>query len=389
MIITEMKEWSVNKKWNPFNSYKLLAHLYRWRLIKRGASIPQPVLVTVDPINECNLSCRWCNSSYILNNRHLMIDGDTLLDIAEGLACWHGSPEWPAGVEAVCIAGGGEPLLHPEIGRFIESCVDKGIDVGVVTNGINIDKFIPQLSLCTWVGVSVDAGSPETFMNLKGENLFNKVSNNIRNLTEYAFRNKCTLGSDRQGYGVSYKYLLYNGNIHEVAEAAKTAKEIGCKNFHLRPAGVPWYKLNGKRKSYFEDGIREQLIKEIGTARQLEDGNFGVYGITHKFGHDLNIANNFTSCYALFMTAVFMPPRNKGKGKFRISACCDRRGDLRLEFHEDIADFREVYRLWGSDEHWKIFDSIDITECPRCTYQPHNQIYEHVILRDNMTYKFI
>ena len=34
--------------------------------------------------------------------------------------------------------------------------------------------------------------------------------------------------------------------------------------------------------------------------------------------------------------------------------------------------------------------SIDIAnECPRCTYQPHNQIYEQVILNDSMTYKFI
>ena len=53
-------EWSVHKKWNPFNSYKLLAHVPRWSLIKRGQPIPQPALVTVDPINRCNLRCQWC-----------------------------------------------------------------------------------------------------------------------------------------------------------------------------------------------------------------------------------------------------------------------------------------------------------------------------------------
>jgi len=36
-----------------------------------------------------------------------------------------------------------------------------------------------------------------------------------------------------------------------------------------------------------------------------------------------------------------------------------------------------------------LFDAIDLGDCPRCTYQPHNQIMEHVVLNDNMTYKFI
>ena len=40
-------------------------------------------------------------------------------------------------------------------------------------------------------------------------------------------------------------------------------------------------------------------------------------------------------------------------------------------------------------ERWRIFDSLDIKKCPRCTYQSHNQIYEHVIVKDSMTYKFI
>jgi MoaA/NifB/PqqE/SkfB family radical SAM enzyme len=389
MTTTEMHEWLPEKKWNPFNSYKLLAHLYRWRLIKRGSDIPPPVLVTVDPINLCNLGCEWCNSDIILKKRNGIIEGDALLDIAEGLAQWRGSPDWPGGVEGVCIAGGGEPLLHPDIGKFIESCTEKGIEVGVVTNGINIEVFISHLALCTWVGVSVDAGSAQTYEKLKGRNSFDKVCRNINKLTEYASKNQCTLGRNLSGNGVSFKYLLYEGNVQEVETAAKIAKEIGCKSFHLRPAGIPWNKLNGSKKSLFDGRIRNQLIEKIDAARFLEDGIFSIYGITHKFGHDLNIANNFNKCHAIFMTAVFMPPRDEGKEKFCVTTCCDRRGDPRLEFKESITEFKQLERLWGSEEHWQIFDSIKVKDCPRCTYQPHNQIFEHVILSDNMTYKFI
>ena len=58
-------EWLPQKRWNPFNSNKLLAHVYRWRLIRRGRPLPPPVLITVDPTNVCNFDCVWCNAAYI------------------------------------------------------------------------------------------------------------------------------------------------------------------------------------------------------------------------------------------------------------------------------------------------------------------------------------
>ena len=384
-----MVEWTPSKKWNPFNSYKLLAQVYRWRLIERGKPIPQPALVTVDPINACNLSCVWCNASYILKRRQQKIKKKTLIELAGFLARWKGSPEWPPGVEGVCIAGGGEPLLHPAIGDFIEACVSRGIEVGIVTNGTHIDKFLEPLSMCTWVGVSVDAGSEETFKHLKGRNLFTKVCDNIAQLNEYIHRKPCRLSTDQPGYAVSYKFLLYNSNIHDVLPAVKKAKKIGCRNFHLRPAGISWDKVGSATERIFDPGVRKELAVQLEKARTLEDDSFGVYGITHKFDPVFNAANIFSACHAVFMTAVFMPPRDPDKERFCFGLCCDRRGDMRLESKENMADFTQVEQFWGSDQHWKIYDGINIKECPRCTYQPHNQIFEHVIQQDSMTYKFI
>ncbi len=124
-------EWSEDKRWNPFNSYKLLAHVYRWRLIKRGSRIPQPVLVTIDPIQACNLSCSFCNSSRVITEKARKISRDQLLDIANFLPRWKSHDRWERGVESICIAGGGEPLLHPDIGAFIHRCLENKIQVGV------------------------------------------------------------------------------------------------------------------------------------------------------------------------------------------------------------------------------------------------------------------
>jgi pyruvate-formate lyase-activating enzyme len=382
-------EWSPEKKWNPFNSDKLLAQVYRWRKIKRGSPIPQPVLVTVDPINLCNHKCVWCNAGYILEKNSRQISRDGLFELADFFAEWKSHPDWEAGVESVCIAGGGEPLLNKHTGDFIDRCVENGIEVGVVTHGGLIDRYIEPLSKCAWVGVSVDAGTSETFLKLKERDNFDKIISNIKKLTDYAMANKTKLSEPYQGYGVGYKYLLHEDNAAEIYQAAKIAKDIGCKNFHVRPVGDPWFKvLNGTSKIEFTDETISTFNQQINLARDLEDDLFGVFGVTHKFNHKFDKSNKFKECKSIFMTAVFMPSQDDNN-KFDVGLCCDRRGDDDLLLGKSLSTTEEVADLWGSKGHWDIHDKIRVEACPRCTYQPHNQIFEHVIKHDNMTYKFI
>jgi hypothetical protein len=92
------------------------------------------------------------------------------------------------------------------------------------------------------------------------------------------------------------------------------------------------------------------------------------------------------------MTGVFMPSVSPEAppDAFTFGLCCDRRADPLLELLRDAADVREVARAWGSPAHWAIFDKIDIEkQCPRCTYLPHNQVFQYVLLNDSMTFRFI
>lgn len=383
-------EWSEAKKWNPFNSYKLLAHVYRWRLIERGSRIPQPVLVTVDPVNRCNLNCTWCNSGSILKRGNRSISRQQLLDIADFLSEWKAHDRWEKGVESICIAGGGEPLLHPDIGEFIERCIHNGIRVGVVTNGTRVDRWIEPLSQCTWVGISMDAGSAKTFKRIKGRDRFDSVIRNMETLITYSKDHNTRLARSGQGYGVSYKFLLHPENMNDVSDAAGLAKSVGCRNFHLRPAGIPWNRVQEATSFFSDDGqVPERLRKQMDQARELETHEFGVFGITHKFDRALNTHNRFKRCHAIFMTAVFMPASSNNADRFDLGLCCDRRGDDSLVLCNDLEHPEDILSAWGSPAHWAIFDKIRIATCPRCTYQPHNQLFEKVILEDNMTYRFI
>ena len=392
------QEWSATKRWNPFNSYKLLSHVHRWRQIKRGKQIPPPVLVTVDPTNACNFGCPWCNAAYVRTHRKGSLSEQSLMQVADFLPRWgEGNSGWKPGVEAICVAGGGEPLLNPATAAFIDRVIANGVEVGIVTNGSRIYPAMDTLSHCTWVGISVDAGTPETLDNLKmlkpELDTFNTIINNIATLVDYSKRHNHRLGSKHPAYGASYKYLLYSDNIGEIYQAAKLAKEIGCKNIHFRPAGTTWDNVGNPTNAiqFTLDEIKlfnEQISKTL----ELDDETFNVYGITHKFNSQFEASNRFQKCYAVFMTAVIMPPDGKdaSKDSFTLGLCCDRRGDSKLELGSNLIDINQINTLWGSEGHWRIHDKIKIrSECPRCTYQPHNEIYEQVILNDSMTYKFI
>ena len=393
---TSAMEWRAEKRWNPFNSNKLLAHVERWKRILRGRAIPAPALITVDPINICNLSCIWCNADYVRNHRNRRLSESMLLQLADFLPRWGRQDFNYFGVDAVCIAGGGEPLLNPATPAFIDRLTANNIETGLVTNGSLMLDCMDSLSQCTWIGVSVDAGSSKTFNHLNGlaesKSTFNDILNNISLLADYSRSHHTRLGSPHPAHGLSYKYLLHPNNIGEVYEATKIAKEIGCKNIHFRPAGTPWDKVGTEEEIKFSDDdialFNDQIIK----AQKLDCRDFNVYGITHKFSEQFERANCFSKCYSLFMTAVISPPSSSTahEDAFVMSLCCDRRGDPKLELLRDETEVEKIGTAWGGKEHWRLHDSIDIAnECPRCTYQPHNQIYEQVILNDSMTYKFI
>lgn len=396
--IGKIQEWHPDKRWNPFNSYKLLAHVHRWKQIKRGRPIPPPILITVDPTNACNFNCEWCNAEFIRRNRKNSLTESALLKIADFLPNWgEDKASWEPGVKAVCIAGGGEPLYNSATALFIDKIISLGIEVGLVTNGVFMDSYIDALSYCTWVGVSVDAASSSTFNRLKGlspqKNSFERVIKNIAALIDYSRRHNHTLGLKHPSYGVSFKYLLYNKeNIGEMLKATKLAKEIGCKNIHFRPAGTTWDKLETKDEIKFNREDIALFEEQIERCLELNDQHFGVYGVTHKFSSQFKRANYFDKCYAIFMTAVIEPPsgQNSHEDSFILGLCCDRRGDKKLELATNILEPKKINILWGSKRHWQILDDINVRmDCPRCTYQPHNEIYEQVILNDSMTYKFI
>lgn len=355
---------------NPFDGKKVLHHVPYWSEMENGV-IPPPVLVTLDPTHVCNLRCKWCNSGETISNKAgaRQYTEEVIEELPGFLADW--------GVKAVCIAGGGEPMLHDLLHRLIERLVYAQIEVGLVTNGTRIasaslDTY-NALAKCRWVGVSVDAGTSETYERTKGWDIFPKVIQGMRRLREHAPQLEIT-----------YKYLVYPYNILEMPHAAQIADDIGCTYFHARPAGVTWVdiKKDQDRRTFFARPDVELGVRLLNAIAENKWKRVKVVNTPGKFDEQTwSVLHNFNSCHAVGMTCAI-------QANGRVSLCCDRRGDPRVELCE-WKNLHDITEAWGGPRHLDILRNIDLDECPRCTYAPHNRLYEMFVKRDDTCKNFI
>lgn len=112
------------------NVSKLLKHLDKIKLLQDGKR-PSPVMFHMSPCNPCNLTCSFC----CFANRTLkeMLTLDQMKKAIDSFV--------ELGATGMELTGGGEPTLHPDFGRVVNYAYEKGLKIGVVTNGTTITKW--------------------------------------------------------------------------------------------------------------------------------------------------------------------------------------------------------------------------------------------------------
>ena len=216
-----------------------------------------PWVVELDPTSACNLACPDCISGSLLNKGGF--DSDRLESLSHEMA--------DAGVKAVVLIGGGEPLAHPAIGRVLEIFDERGVHVGVTTNGTLIDRYQEQLKHTKWMRVSMDAGTPETFLRFRpAPNGVCRFSDIIGQMERFAKVKEGKLG---------YSFLILShgdeSNVGDIYEAARVAKETGCDYFEVKASfGEDHYLI---RQSEEHMAVAKE---QIASARMLSDDNFRV-----------------------------------------------------------------------------------------------------------------
>lgn len=94
--------------------------------------------------NKCPLNCKYCVCKDMNKEEELLpAQVKHILNTAKSLGC-----------RAITLTGGGEPLAHPDINEIIDYCETTNINVGLVTNGVLLDKLNSDV---TWCRISFDS----------------------------------------------------------------------------------------------------------------------------------------------------------------------------------------------------------------------------------------
>jgi MoaA/NifB/PqqE/SkfB family radical SAM enzyme len=334
-----MKEWS--SPYNSFNSYKGLLYKEQFDGIINGKYLP-PIEVNIDPCNNCQLNCVWCNAKNIIDReKKVVFTREHLFSTIKNIHEW--------GVKGLCFAGGGEPTLCPDLADSMYYAERLGLEVAIITNGLFVDDYQTEAIKNTtrWIGISVDAGRRETYKTLKGVDCLGTVLKNIEKLN----------GAKE----VTFKFLIHPLNQHEIYRACQLAKDSGATTFHSRILSERYIGNSGQY-------ISEEINKQLEECHKLEDSGFQVFTIFHKQSGEENRRINFSKCNASPLLCML-------EANGDVSVCIDRKGDpkTRLCSHEN---FEELKNMWGSKKHIELLNKIDPSSCKKCTLCIYQELFE-------------
>jgi len=314
-----------------------------------GKSELGPYVVELDPTAACDMACPGCISEDIINeggrfenNRFMALPGEFQ----------------EAGVKAVILIGGGEPLTHPKVGDFMGECSLRDIEIGLTTNGTLIHKHLDIIAeKCSWTRVSMDAGTQKMFDLLrptkKGVSAFTQVVSNMESLARikhgllgYSF----LLQSPADGQHVS-------SNLDDLYNAAKLAREIGCDYFEVKPSyawrgNIP-HALMIHSSEYLSRA--KEMVEKLNT---LETGDFKIiHAINLKYALNrvqLEQPKNYNDCPSAQLRTLVTPkgvyvcPYWRGKDQFKL-------GDLNL---------MSLKELWSSNRKFQVMEKLNpMTNC--------------------------
>jgi MoaA/NifB/PqqE/SkfB family radical SAM enzyme len=222
-----------------------------------------PLSVNLDLTTACNFSCPHCVDSMVLNHGE-SLSLETVRDTVETLRS--------KGLRSVILLGGGEPTLHKDFGEVVRVIKDRGLQLGIVTNGSKLERVVKVADLLQekdWVRLSLDAAREETFRALHRP----RTRVTLKKILEQAKKIKGKNPRVSLGYsfvvvweGVEVQGKKLRPNVEEMAAAVRLAEEHSFDYISFKPCLVRLE--SSHRESLLDQVDREKeskIVEEIRT----------------------------------------------------------------------------------------------------------------------------
>jgi MoaA/NifB/PqqE/SkfB family radical SAM enzyme len=254
------------------------------------------------------------------------------------------------GVKGVEFTGGGEPLTHPDAKEIIEYACNCGFSVGLVTNGLLLNKIEDIFENMTFVRVSLDAGTPETYNYVHGVDTFNQVIGNIKNLI-------LKYGGDKIGVG----YLILPYNVGDIVCATQVVKSIGARFIQYRPASLPYE---------VDNAIWNEAKEQVQIAKKSKNDDFQVFDAGIKWSL-VTERRHYSVCSTSSIVCVV-------KANGDIPLCVLKRNE-KENIIGNILESGSFKKIWFSQRHEELINAVDILNCRKpCKHDSYNIMYESI-----------
>lgn len=324
---------------SPFIQPKAIFHMEKFREIEKGI-MPVPVTCEIDLTDGfCNHKCTHCFFGTNTKENPIILETEIAKNLIHELA--------EHGVKGVEFSGGGEPTTHPKICEIIEYATSLGISVGLITNGSLLNKVFPVANKLDFIRISLDAGTRETHELIHGVSEFDRIIDNIKNLSNYMNPTKIGVG-----------FLIVENNINDILKAAELVKQLKCRFIQFRPASLTYD---------VEDTLWEKAHEEVKKAKKLETDNFQVFDAGVKWKH-LNEKRCYQKCWTSCLVSVV-------KATGDIPLCILNRNNEKM-FIGNVKN-GGFFKQWYGEKHKELINQIDVQTCRKpCKHDSYNIAYE-------------
>lgn len=303
-----------------------------------------PLSVNLDLTTACNFSCPHCVDSRLLNTGDYL-DIETVKKSIDTLQ--------RNGLRSVILIGGGEPTIHKNFEEIVMFSKDRGLQVGIATNGSRLDKVsavAETLREGDWLRISIDAGRESTFFKShrpRGRLSLESILEGVRSIKKLNPRIQAGYS-----YVIVWKGVVVNGyeltpNIDEMEQAVKNAREYSFDYVSFKPCLL---RLEvSQKESLFEtpDPEREvRIIEEIRgnlAAVEVHASNdvkilrsVNLEAMLDQKVHELKVQPEV--CHSQFFRTVLAPggifhcPALRGVEHARIGDATGYKGKANLDF---------------------------------------------------------
>lgn len=210
--LRRIEVWLISRQGDgtfEFRRYEPMNHEDADRAV--GFELKSPLAAEVEPINWCNLRCRYCHVSFTEKPNIFRLGSQALANMD--------------GLEGAFVQVGSayEPTLHKQFPAIVDHLSALHCEIGLITNGTLLnDAAIDSLvrSNLYAVQISFDAGGPESYAYIRRRGDFKETTMRIRKLRDAlrAAENKTIL---------TLSIVLMRCNINELREMIDLAEDFG------------------------------------------------------------------------------------------------------------------------------------------------------------------